>query len=172
MYAVKREGEGEGEESSWPYPRRRRAREDEALTKQLLISLHKDEAEKRMLMLTLKRANITRPVVDPRAVSQLFFFFLRAANHETCNPPPVYCFFCGFVVCRFRLFEGMCHFSFRGGCFSLIPVRLIHYLWYCTMGWLWVWCGGWGEAGITDLYTSGLSGFSNRYIFKLSLSCE
>lgn len=33
-------------------------------------------------------------------------------------------------------------------------------------------CGGWGEAGITNLYRSGLSGFSNRYIFKLSLSCE
>ena len=87
MYAVKREGEGEGEESSWPYPRRRRAREDEALTKQLLISLHKDEAEKRMLMLTLKRANITRPVVDPRAVSQLFFFFCAQPITKHATPP-------------------------------------------------------------------------------------
>lgn len=63
-----------------------------------------------MLMLTLKRANITRTVVDPRAVSQLFFFFFARSQSRNMHPL-VYCFFCGFVVCRFRLFEGMCHFS-------------------------------------------------------------
>ena len=29
-----------------------------------------------------------------------------------------------------------------------------------------VWCGVWGEAGSTDIYISGLSCFSNRYIYS------
>ena len=35
----------------------------------------------------------------------------------------------------------MCHFSLGVDVSACIPVRLIHYLWYCAMGWLWMWCG-------------------------------